>query len=392
MAKYRLFSLQAGTALHETDNTFAFAVAINRDLFAIKKSGTGTHTTEVHVLSAASNYQNWVLKTGTGLHETDNSFAFAVAINRDLFAIKKSGTGTHTTEVHVLSAASNYQNWVLKTGTGLHETDDTFAFAVAANRDLFAIKKSGTGTHTTEVHVLSAASNYQNWVLQTGTGLHETDDTFAFAIPASPNSFPFLINNRDLFAIKKSSTGTHSTEVHVLAAYSPSVNINVILVGSDQFSATERSEVIAAINRTREIYGTVGLYVDSVQWYGIPIADSNGRENIDSNGEAEALTDEWTVPNNALDVFFVKTYAGSTIGLSRVDGPCDKDSEGMTGSVVAIEGSNAITALVTAHEACHYLGPNHVNDSTNLMNPSVPNGGNLTSAQGNDMKDHCFVD
>jgi hypothetical protein len=41
-APYQQFSLHTGTALPETDATFAFAVASNRDLFAIKKSGTGT--------------------------------------------------------------------------------------------------------------------------------------------------------------------------------------------------------------------------------------------------------------------------------------------------------------------------------------------------------------
>jgi hypothetical protein len=50
------FILQTGTALHETDQTFDFAVTDwNRDgtpdLVAIKKSNTGIHSTEVHVLS-----------------------------------------------------------------------------------------------------------------------------------------------------------------------------------------------------------------------------------------------------------------------------------------------------------------------------------------------------
>jgi len=170
-----------------------------------------------------------------------------------------------------------------------------------------------------------------------------------------------------------------------------SVNMNVILVGSDQFSQAERNEVNDAIQRTRQIYGSVGLFVDAVAWYGIPIANANGREHIDSDGEAESLTDEWTVHNHALDVFFVKTYAGTTIGLSPVDGPCNKDAKGMDGSVVAIEESNAITGLVVAHEAGHYLGLDHVDDATNLMNPSAPNGGILTTVQGNNMKDHCFI-
>jgi hypothetical protein len=97
------FLLQTGTALHEANGTVTFILASNNDLFAIKKSNTGTHTTEVHVLSAASGYQQFILQTGTVLHETDATFDFLLAPNRDLFAIKKSNTGTHTTEVHIVN-------------------------------------------------------------------------------------------------------------------------------------------------------------------------------------------------------------------------------------------------------------------------------------------------
>lgn len=200
------FLLQTGTALHQTDDTFEFALAGNGDLFAFKKSNTGTGSTEVHVLSAASTYQQFILQTGTALHQTGSDFQLLLAPNRDLFAIKKRGTGTNSTEVHVLSAASGYQQFVLQTGTALHETDATFEFALASNRDLVAIKKSNTGTRSTEVHVLSAASGYRQFVLQTGTVLHETGSNFTFDVTAA----------RDLFAIKKSATGTGSTEVHIV--------------------------------------------------------------------------------------------------------------------------------------------------------------------------------
>jgi hypothetical protein len=207
MGPYKDFSLQTGTALHETGENFDFVLAGNRDLFAIKKSSTGTGSTEVHVLSAASGYRRFSLHTGTALHETGANFDFVLAGNRDLFAIKKSNTGTNSTEVHVLSAASGYRQFSLHTGTALHETGANFDFGLAGNRDLFAIKKSNTGTGSTEVHVLSAASGYRQFSLQTGTVLHETDGSFDFA----------LAGNRDLFAIKKNGTGTNSTEVHVLS-------------------------------------------------------------------------------------------------------------------------------------------------------------------------------
>jgi subtilisin family serine protease len=114
-ARNLLFLLQTGTALHETDQTFDFALADwngdgRPDLIAIKKSGTGSNSTEVHILSGASNFQQFILQTGTALHETDQTFDFALADwngdgRPDLIAIKKSGTGSNSTEVHVVNLA-----------------------------------------------------------------------------------------------------------------------------------------------------------------------------------------------------------------------------------------------------------------------------------------------
>lgn len=201
------FILQTGTALHETDDRFEFEIAENDDLFAVKKQHTGSDSTEIHVLSKDSNYQQFRLQTKTALHETDKRFQFCLARNRDLFAIKKSSTGSNSTEIHVLSAADNYQSFSLHTGTALHETDENFDFVLAANRDLIAIKKRGTGTNSTEVHILSAASGYRDFVLQTGTPLHETSSDFQFSCSSS----------RDIYVFKKMNTSTNSTEAHILA-------------------------------------------------------------------------------------------------------------------------------------------------------------------------------
>ncbi len=203
-SSYQQFSLQTGTPLEPTDADWAFAIAPNRDLFIIKRRGGRIKSTEVHVLSAASSYQEFILQTGTALHYTDANWAFAVAANRDLIMIKKQGAG-NSTEVHVLSADSSYRQFSLQAGTRLHPTDDNWAFAVADNRDVFGIKKQGGGTGTTEVHVLSAGSTYRAFGLQTGTGLHSTGSNFVFAVT----------RERDLFVVKKNRTDTNSTEVHI---------------------------------------------------------------------------------------------------------------------------------------------------------------------------------
>ena len=78
---------------------------------------------------------------------------------------------------------SAFAQFSLHTGSALEETDrSTFSFATAdwngdGRQDLVVIKKKGTGTGTTEVHVLSGASQFQTFLLHTGTALHETDDT-----------------------------------------------------------------------------------------------------------------------------------------------------------------------------------------------------------------------
>ncbi len=222
------FILQTGTALHETDSNFEFMLASNLNLFAIKKSKTGTGSTEIAVLSAADKYQKFILQTGTPLHETDANFEFLLAKNLDIFAIKKSNTGTKSTEIAILSAASKYQSFILQTGTPLHETGENFQFLLTENRDLMGIKKNQTGTGSTEICILSAKDNYQKFSLQTGTPQHETNNSFEFA----------LASNDDLFVIKKNGTGTKTTEVSVLSAASKDLQY-ILQTGTGQHETAQ---------------------------------------------------------------------------------------------------------------------------------------------------------
>ncbi|HYX39450.1 MAG TPA: FG-GAP-like repeat-containing protein [Oligoflexus sp.] len=220
------FNVQTGTGLHETGNNFELLLGNYDgdqlpDLFAIKKSGTGSQSTEVHVLSGASNYRSFVLNTGTGLHETGENVEFKLTDwdgdgRSDVAAMIKNSTGTSSTEVHILSWASNYRSFILQTGTALHMTDANWEFGFAdwnrdGKSDLFAMKKDGTGTGTTEVHVLSGATNFKNFILQTGTALHKTDRMFDLEVG------DWNLDGRpDIVAVAKQRTGSKSTEVHVL--------------------------------------------------------------------------------------------------------------------------------------------------------------------------------
>ncbi|KFA46902.1 hypothetical protein S40293_03628 [Stachybotrys chartarum IBT 40293] len=97
---------------------------------------------------------------------------------------------------------SDLFEFILQTVTALHETDDTFKFLICdmnkdGRPDLVAIKMSGIGSNRTEVWVLSGASGFQKMTSKIETGHHETTP--------------------DLVVIKKNGTGTNSTEVHILS-------------------------------------------------------------------------------------------------------------------------------------------------------------------------------
>jgi hypothetical protein len=168
------------------------------------------------------------------------------------------------------------------------------------------------------------------------------------------------------------------------------LSLNLIQVGADQFTAADRRTIGDAFAYLQGTFATVGLLV-RVQYYEIPTAAAGGRDIINNDGEAEALTIEWTVPNSAVDVFLVRTYVGTIAGLSPTGGSCDKQAPGMSGAVVELVGS--LTGQVLAHEVGHYLGLAHVPGIfTNLMYPTVQNGGMLTNTQGITMRSHCFVE
>jgi hypothetical protein len=170
------------------------------------------------------------------------------------------------------------------------------------------------------------------------------------------------------------------------------VDVNIILVGSDGFTTANRTQVNDSIAIMRSIYEKVGLGVRVAGRFAIPLTQANGHESIENGGEASDLTSEWTVANDAVDVFVVKVMTDAD-GRSPLNGPCDKNAKGMTGSVVSLNGSTANSGNTFAHEVGHYLGLDHVPDSGNFIGG---NGGSdsftgIFGWQGDIMKKHCFV-
>jgi subtilisin family serine protease len=210
----------------DTVNRLLFTGGLSTpNLYGIKKQGTGTRRTEVHILNSANNFQSFLLNTGTALGETGSDLRWDFLLGdyngdsvKDLYGINKQGSSGRT-EVHILNGANNFQSFLLQTATpqGVTGTDGQWLFALGDyNRDgvqdLYGIKKQGTGTGRTEVHILNGANNFQSFLLQTGTALGET---------GSDLRWDFLLGDynrdgvQDLYGINKQGSSGR-TEVHIL--------------------------------------------------------------------------------------------------------------------------------------------------------------------------------
>lgn len=175
------------------------------------------------------------------------------------------------------------------------------------------------------------------------------------------------------------------------------VHLNVIRVGIDQFTAAQLGRIDYAIFKTRNIYRAVSLGIGRVQHWDVRTADANGRDDLGSEDEAEDLTQEWSVPNDGIDVFVVRNISDPDyVGISPQDGPCNKNAKGMNGLIGGEVGrTDDRFARTFAHELGHYLGLGHENSRPeNLMcqsdkASSIRDSVALTSGQGSNVRDHC---
>jgi tellurite resistance-related uncharacterized protein len=188
---------------------------------------------EVHVLDGATNYQTFLLHIATPIGAADAATNMTFALGDfngdgipDLFAFKHSNTGTGMLEVHVLNGATNYQTFLLNTGTPIGEADAAanFTFAVGDfNRDgipdVFGFKHSGTGTGSMEVHVLNGAANYQTFLLNTGTSISQTDaaTNFSFSLgDFNLDTIPDVIAQSSVIPVPAPLRSTFLTEPSII--------------------------------------------------------------------------------------------------------------------------------------------------------------------------------
>ena len=220
-----------------------------------------------------------------------------------------------------------------------------------------------------------------------------------------------------LLAEAVTGNGMYSLRDQVLILNSFHIHVNLILVGVkdvtsvEDFSHSVWGDMDMAVFALRSIYAKVGLGIGRVRWFAIPLADAGGYECVESDDEAEALTNSWSVHNNGLDVFIIRTgwsdEERQRLGISVAGASCNKDSKGLSGSVVSLSGPN----FTLPHEMGHDLGLHHIGGleiedilaignlsvlpeslRKNLMFPyEVYPRVTLNSEQGDIMKTHCLM-
>lgn len=229
------FSIHAVSGLHATvgkDWSFALGNFYDEDnipdIYAINRNG-GSGKTEVHVLTGKSNFSDFALQTATALDTTPgDNWVFDIGNGpdddprSDLFAINKQG-GSGKTEVHILQGGTDkdYKDFSLHAETGLHATDKNWDFVLggyndnlSAGTDIYAINRRGASGKT-EAHILSAESEYKEFILHAVTPLEATDNSnWSFTTGYFDNDI-----KADLYAINRNGA-SGKTEVHVLSAES----------------------------------------------------------------------------------------------------------------------------------------------------------------------------
>ncbi|KAJ4163154.1 hypothetical protein NW754_014577 [Fusarium falciforme] len=218
---YQKRILATGTVFNPEENgvwTFAdFNGDGSPDLVYIKTRSTGTGKIEVHASRNESRFQEHNLATGTAFNVEDNGTWLMHDWTRDgkadLVYIKTRNTGTGMVEVHVADAASNYQRFVLQTGTCFGCEDDGI-WTMSEKGDLVYIKTRNCGSNKIEYHVASKASNYQQFTQHAVTDFPlDNNGTYCLA-PKCDGDFA------DLYYIKTRNTGSDKTEVHAVSSKS----------------------------------------------------------------------------------------------------------------------------------------------------------------------------
>ena len=223
------WKIHSATALHSTNTNWTFAIGDYNgdgidDLYTIYKSGSNQNSKVLlHILNGADNFQSYLehkeLSINLDEHWEFNLGDYNKDGKPDLYCVLKSISANKATELHVLDGASGYTSFSVHQTLPIMKSDSNWTFKVAdgdrdGRSDVYGIQTAATGSKMTEVHALSASTNFQSYFLHEQTGFRMLGDNWDFGFGDFNND-----NIVDLYGICKNGTGSGQTEVHVLNGY-----------------------------------------------------------------------------------------------------------------------------------------------------------------------------
>ena len=186
---------------------------------------------------------------------------------------------------------------------------------------------------------------------------------------------------------------TQSLLQHLDLIDGPHLDLDFILVGVEEFGASDRNKIDRSLAEARQLFAPGGIGIKRVFHGAMTLAEADGYERIDDEKESIALRRDWSGPNaRAVDVFFVLEFnVGEARGIAGVSGTrhlgCNKSIRNRAGCVLHVRQSDGV---LLAHELGHHLTLHHHNDTLNIMFSSA-NGGTFTAGQFADMIRHCSM-
>lgn len=181
--------LETALPLRQTGKEFEYLLDSNDNLVVIEKGSTSSPTTDgrtsIKKLDAAAGYQSYVtgfddLATGlpySGSTSGNGDWAFLMDGQDRLICIKLPSSSTSGIRVKRLTSGSNYNSFDLEPDedvslpTSTYNCDSScdnaavhWVFEMDASDNIIAIKEGAlTSNAKTEIHRLTAASNYTSW-------------------------------------------------------------------------------------------------------------------------------------------------------------------------------------------------------------------------------------
>jgi hypothetical protein len=176
--------------------------------------------------------------------------------------------------------------------------------------------------------------------------------------------------------IQMTATDGRSPAGQITCRVMVAFGVNIIKVGN--FGAQEHVDLYNAVDQMRQIFERRDVTLRGVGRYIINNSLAGGYTILDSEDEFRDMLEDWSVPNDWIDVYVVQQFNWSGFNgyAGNIPGPTGKTGreDGVAGDKTGFTDGNGTARLNTGvlsqligHEVGHFLGLSHVSASNNLM-------------------------